>query len=189
MQATAPGGMLQPLDKCYIKIKSKTIQFKSIPDISDQKSAEYTDEAVIGRASPMKTYSHSGKRTINLELYFYITEANDPTTNLENLRWIASACYPEDISGGGGPGAPVQANGQGGVPFIPPPVCKLRCGDLLATQDLCVVLMSYSVKFPRDVAFDEDTYCPWFFQVSTSWEVVYKSSDLPGQDRIVQFGR
>jgi hypothetical protein len=176
MQATVPGGKLRELDKCYVIIRGQKIAFNNIPDISDSKSAAYNDEAIIGRAFPMKTYSHSENRSINVEMYFYVTEDGDVQKNLGYLRLIESATYPQD-------------GGQGGAPYAPPSVCKLRCGDLLATDDLCVVLKNYSVKFPRDVGLDEATLCPWMFQVSTQWDVVYRSTDLPGQERIVTTGR
>ena len=176
MQATIQGGKLRELDKCYIKIKDRTIKFRSVPDLSDTKSAQYNDEPIIGRSFPMKTYSHSENRAISVELYFYTIEQQDIQNNIADMRAIASATYPR--------------NGlSGGAPYTPPPICKLRCGDLLADGELCVVLKSYSVKFPRDVAWDEQTYLPYTFQISTQWEVVYRSTDLPGQERIMQSGR
>jgi hypothetical protein len=54
---------------------------------------------------------------------------------------------------------------------------------------LCVVLRRYSVKLPTDVAWDEETYCPYKFDLETEWEVVYTSSDLPGAERIFSTGR
>jgi hypothetical protein len=50
-------------------------------------------------------------------------------------------------------------------------------------------LKSYSVKFPTDVVWDQDFYVPYKFDVDTSWDVVYRSSELPGQERIAQLGR
>lgn len=176
MNATIQGGKLRALDKGYILIKDRRIKFRSLPDISDTKSATYADEPIIGRAFPMKTYSHSDNRSIGVELYFYTVEPDDIDRNILDLRAIESAVYPQDGSGAG-------------APYTPPPICKLKCGQLLADEALCVVLKSYSVKFPRDVAWDEATYLPCTFQVSTSWEVVYRSTDLPGQDRIMISGR
>jgi hypothetical protein len=60
---------------------------------------------------------------------------------------------------------------------------------LLGAEPLCVVLRNYTVKFPTDVAWDENFYCPYKFDVETTWEAVYKSSDLPGQERIFTSGR
>jgi hypothetical protein len=50
---------------------------------------------------------------------------------------------------------------------------------------LCVVLKQYSVSFPTDVIWDEQTYLPYKFDVDLTWEVVYSNDTLPGQDQIL----
>ncbi len=176
MQATLPGGALRTLDKAYISIKGTRIPFVALPDVGDSKSAEYSDEPIIGRATTLKTYSYSSSRKISIELYFYIVEDGDAEENISRLRLLQSALYPEDGQGGG-------------APYVPPPVCKIKFGSMLSDDEICAVLRSCSSKYPRDVAYDEATYCPYFFQVSTEWDVVYKATDLPGQDRIFNTGR
>ena len=60
----------------------------------------------------------------------------------------------------------------------------------MCSSDL-VILKSYSIKFPREVVW-VDVYGGLFpvqFDVDTTWEVVYASSDLPGQERIFSQGR
>ena len=177
MKATKIGnkGKLVPIDNCYIVIpsgsKEKKIIFNNLPDISDTKSATYADETVIGRGSPLKTYSQSDNRAINVTIHFVALDKDDLDENLKSLRAIQSAVYPRE--------------GEGGAPFIPPPVCKLKCGQLLSdSEDLCVLLKSYSVKFPTDTSWNSDSYIPYKFDVDTSWEVVYSSADLPGQEKI-----
>lgn len=154
------------------------IILNNLPDISDSKSAVYNGEGIIGRASPIHTYSHSAERTISMQLHFFIVEPNDGLKNLQYLRAIQSAVYPRRGDTGGEL-----------LPYRPPPVCRIRCGKLLGDEDLCVILQSYSVKFPTEVAWDEKTYCPYRFDVDTSWVVTYTTVDLPFQDRIVQSGR
>lgn len=172
--ATLPDGQLNPIENCWVIIPNyKKIMVKALPDLGDSKSASYADEPIMGRSFPLKTFSHSENRSINLQIHFYATKKSDLTENLNSLRAIQSAVYPRD------------ENGQ----FLPPPVCSLKCGGLLASSPLCVVLKSYSVKFPTDVVWDEDLYVPWKFDVDTTWETVYKNSDLPGQDRIIESGR
>lgn len=180
-------GALTPISNCYIDIPgAKKIVLDNLPEISDTKSASYADETVIGRSNPIKTYSQSDNRSITMQLHFVISKPSDVNTNLENLRAIQSACYPRE--------------GEGGAPFIPPPVCKIKCGKLLSARgELCVILKTYSVKFPTEVAwmgdsqlgtgagFDE-TFTPMKFDVDTTWDVVYASSDLPGQERIFTLG-
>lgn len=174
-KATTPGGPLVYLEDCYVIIPSfGKINFNVLPDISDQKTATYNDEAVIGRASPMKTYGSSDNRAISLQIHLVVSHPGDVGDNLKILRAIESAVYPRA--------------GSGGAPFVPPPICQLKCGQLLAERDLCVVLTQYSVKFPTEVAWDEETFTPFKFDIDTSWQVVYKSTDLPGQARIMQLG-
>jgi hypothetical protein len=151
---------------------------RSLPEIGDSKQATYNQENIIGRSFPIYTYSHSGDRSITMQVHFFIIEEQDAERNLQDLRAIQSAVYPR-------PGAD-------GAPYMPPVICQLRCGALLAKQEVvCAVLQSYSVKFPTEVAWYEGgagNYCPYRFDVDTQWLTVYTSSALPYQDRIFQMG-
>ena len=178
--ATEIGGDLKDIPYCYIYIPGRTgttIKMHSLPDITDSKSAAYNDEPIIGRSFPLKTYSHSENRSISMQVHFFVRKLADVDSNIASLRALESAVYPRDAESG--------AN----APFIPPPVCRIRCGSLLGDSDLCVILKSYSVKFPTDVPWDEVTFIPYKFDVDLNWEVVYKTSELPGQSRILSYGR
>jgi len=179
-KATTPSGDLIDLKECYIIIPVGTgfqkFTLSSLPEISDSKSAAYTDEPIIGRSFPLKTYSHSENRVISMQIHLFVRQKADVYFNLQILRALQSCTYPRNDKTGIG------------APYIPPPICQIKCGRLLGDISLCVVLKSYSVKYPTDVPWDEDTYTPWKFDIDTNWEVVYKSSDLPGQDRILQLG-
>jgi hypothetical protein len=178
--ATISGGKLKPLHDCYVIVPTNGGDFKitlnNLPDITDSKSASYNDETVIGRSSPLKTYSQSDNRTISMQIHMIVSSPEQVGLNLAYLRALQSAVYPRD--------------GFNGAPFVPPPICRIKCGKLLADYgELCVILKSYSVKFPTEVSWDEGTFVPFKFDVDTNWDVVYKSSDLPGQDRIFMLGR
>ena len=195
-KGTISGGSLRPINDCYIIIPIGREEYKiildNLPEISDTKSANYSDEVVIGRASPLKTYSQSDNRSISMQLHFIISKPSDVVTNLRNLRAIQSATYPREGEG----------EGQDRSPFVPPPVCRIKCGKLLSDRgELCVILKSYSVKFPTEVSWhseemdedglnyvDEGYFTPMKFDVETTWDVVYSSSDLPGQERIFNLG-
>jgi len=183
-KATFSGGNLAPIDQCYLFIPSignippRRIIFKILPDITDQKGADYSDESVIGRSSPLKTYSSSQNRTIGMQIHFVISQPEERLINLQHLRAIESCVYPRT-------GAASGSN----APFVPPPICQIKCGNLLGDSPLCVVLKSYSVKFPTEVAWDETYFTPFKFDVDTNWDVVYRTSDLPGQARIFNSGR
>lgn len=179
MKATNDG-KLNVIPDFYIAIPGfgSPITVKALPDISDSKQASYNPETIMGRAAPMYTYSHSGDRTISIQLHLGITEEGDAEKNLETLRKIQSAAYPRQ--------------GTGGAPYIPPVVCTIKCGDLLAKEPICAILQSYNVRFPTEVAWwtgDDGKYCPYRFDIDTSWVAVYTSSDLPYADRIFRTGR
>jgi len=175
MKSTLPNGSLKAITDCYISIpRYKKIYMYILPDISDSKSAQYSDEAIIGRSSPFKTYSHSENRTISWTAYFMTTHDNpnrdgSAIMNLRNLRAIQSVTYPRDKP----------------APYAPPPVCSIKCGSILGNEELCVVLRSYTVKFPTDVSWDEETLLPYKFSVDMSWDVVYQSDQLPGWANII----
>src|SRR5690606_13912801 len=120
-QATIPGGDLINLDDCYVYVPGRErIRLHALPDITDSKSASYNDEPIIGRSFPLKTFSHSENRSISMQLHFYVRKRSDIGENIINLRALESAVYPRDSSSG--------AN----APFVPPPVCRIKCGGLLA---------------------------------------------------------
>ena len=193
--ATIIGGALVPIENCYVAIPCEgcdnglsgsgaeyasngefVLRFKVLPEISDSKTASYNDETVIGRSSPLKTYSQSDNRTISMQIHMVVSSADDVEYNLAAMRAIQSAVYPR--------------KGHNGAPFTPPPVCRMKCGRLLTEgAELCVILKSYSVKFPTETAWDESSYMPQKFDIDTQWDVVYISADLPGQERIFTSGR
>lgn len=178
MKATNSTGALLPIPNCTINIPGcRTIELNALPDVSDTKEAQYNDEPIIGRAFPLKTFSHSENRVINMTLHFFILNPADVTLRMDNLRAIQSATYPRD-------------GVSGNTPFIPPPVCQLQCGRLLGDRPVCAVLRSYSVKYPIDVVWTEyeGAYLPIKFDIDTQWQVVYRSDRLPGQQNIYEDG-
>lgn len=174
---TENNGTLVAIDQCYLDIPNAgRITFNNLPDISDSKSVSYNDEPIIGRSTPLKTFKSSETRTISMQIHLFVTSRSDVSGNIQTLRAIESAAYTR--------------SGQGGAPFIPPPVCKIKCGALLGDTDVCVVLKSYSVKFPTDVAWStyDNQFTPFKFDIDTTWDVVYSSEKLPGQDSILTLG-
>ncbi len=164
-KATTAIGALQELVKCRIETPNGVIRLKILPEITDSKSAAYVNETIMGRSSPVTTFSHSEPRMINSELTFMVTICQDILDNLTYMRLIESLVYP-------GPAA-------GGAPYTPPPICKFYCGKLLGDTGVCVVLKTYSVRIPTDVAWDVETYLPYRFTISCQWEVVYACKNLP----------
>lgn len=200
-KATFLGGRLIHLDKklYYIKLRyiavaagvdggsemrEFLIGFQCLPDISDTKEAVYTDEAVMGRATPMKTYSHSGPRVITIGMHLYTVTEDDIYYNLQLLRVLQSCVYPQDRD---------DRNEEGkhtGItfPYVPPIIGQLKIASLLGELPLCAVLRNYNVKYDPTVAWDETTGIPYKFDIDTTWEAVYNSTNLPNSWRIMGSG-
>ena len=171
----SPGGILKTLnDKCMIKIGNYTINMRILPSIADGKRASFVDTVIPGRSTPIKSYSHSESRVITMKLPFIVVTAEDYITNVNHLRAIASATYPQE-----------------GTPYIPPPVCTIQCGLMLGSKPLCCLLEGYSVDVPTNVTWHKDYLIPCYFEVSTTWQVVYSTygnSQLPNASTILGSG-
>ena len=180
--ATDATGKLNFILPCYIRVEKETIYMYSLPDITDSKDAGYDEQNGMGRTSPFKTFNSAGSRKISWKLTFVSYDYASRERNLKNLRLLESCVYPRQD--------PANI-----IPYIPPAILSIRCGDLLCKNDeeLNVILTSYSVTFPNDkVWYSEDDGSGFLFpaklDVTLSFEVVYDSRYLPGADRIIKLG-
>lgn len=184
MRATDASGNLLPIKNCYIKAfvngKDREVKMYILPDISDSKQANYSDETGVGRSAPLKVFSHGENRSISWAVHFFSDTQQKARENLDNLRILESLVYPD--------------NNINSI-VSPPPIARIRCGDLLSNDDLCVVLKTYTVKFPTDVAwqtFESEvgtgSYMPIKFDVDMTFEVVYQTIQLPNSSKILNFG-
>jgi len=167
---------LKPID-CTITVPGAgDLQPRILPEVTDSKSATYNDEPIIGRSFPVKTYSHSDNRSIGMKWHIVIVDEETKSEAIRQLKAFQSCVYPID--------------GQGQTPYEPPSICTIDCGEILSAGSggatLCVVLKSYSVSYPTDVAWDEDDLIPYKFDIDLQWDVVYATSDLPGSDKIIE---
>lgn len=183
MKATNSIGELEYIPNCDIQIPTDSgiyeIRLRVLPEISDSHSFQYQNESITGRAVPIKTASHGEDRTINMKVKFVILRDSDARTNLNHIRALQGATYPREIP---------QS------PYVPPPICRIRCGNLLTGPNtsgyVCAVLRQCNVSYDTSVAWyvgvDEFTYVPYKVEVDLSWEVVYSSQNLPGQNKIMR---
>jgi hypothetical protein len=171
--ATSPTGALINTG-WTLTIGQSVIPLKILPDVSDSKSAQYNDEPVMGRSFPIKTYAYSENRTIGMTVYFYADTQQALNCNWTYCRIIQSATYPRST---------IQMGNM--LPYRPPQLCQLKGSALLATGPLCVVIKRYGLKIPRDVPLDPTTLIPYYFTMDIEMDVVYNSTDLPGQERII----
>lgn len=175
MKATNPDGTLVELENCWIQVGDfRKIKMKILPDVSDSKQATYSDMTAIGRSSPMKSYSHSDNRTISWTVHFMVTQEQDKLEISENIAMLQSAVYPK---------------GKNDELYSPPPLCKIKCGggsEELGSKEMCTILKSYSLKFPTDVAWDDELYLPYKLDMELQFEVVYNTDEFPYAEDIFQ---
>jgi hypothetical protein len=172
--ATNKSGRLNYITDCYVDVGGIRIVMNNLPDISDSHDAQYASENGVGRSMPTRTYSYSGDRKVGWTIHFMADTPAALQQNLQALRLLESATYPRSQAGN--------------LPYLPPPICKIKCGKLLGNYELCAVLENYSVKFPTDIPWSEDGYIPYKFDVDLQFTVVYDSANLPGSERILVLG-
>jgi len=170
-RATDTTGILQPITSIAVFIPGYgTLNPRVLPEITDSKSASYADEQVQGRSFPIKTFAHSENRVITMKWHFVVMDSNTLREAQTYVRAFQSAVYP------------AASNTS---PYAPPPICTLQYGSVLSKDKLCVILRQYSVSYPTDVAFDENTLFAFRFDIDLSWEAVFPSSQLPNQSMIL----
>jgi hypothetical protein len=178
MIATQRGGRLKPMTDCYIKIGDFPIYMYILPDISDSHSASYNTKNGTGRSLPTYTFSYGEARTIGWNMHLYADSYDALSYNLKILRMLEALTYP-------------RSNAKN-LPFLPPNIVKLKCGEVLGSYEICAVLKSYSVKFPNDVPWSPPlegfSYIPYKIDVDLSFEAVYDAGTLPGSERIITDG-
>lgn len=181
MKATYPSGRLIPIPDCYIEIPdllpNAPIPMTILPDISDGKSATYSDESGIGRSVPFKSYTNSDNRSISWTIHWVLCNDGDQEQVLQWIRALEACVYPQD--------------GDVDIPYYPPPICKLRCGKLLASSDvgpICAVLKSYSIKYDPSVPWDDKNLLPFKLDMDLQFDVIYNQAELPGASQILQSG-
>lgn len=187
MKATSEGGLLREIDKCSIKIGTYIIKSRILPDISDQKSATYSEETGMGRATPFKSYQHSDNRSIGWTAHYIVTQKSDVQEFIKDIKNIQAAVYPrESVSN---PYSP---------PYQPPVICQLSCGELLSdgkgdkhpttkSKSVYAVMKSYNIKYDTSVPWDEETLLPYKFDIDMQFEVIYDQSNLPNSKNIITF--
>lgn len=188
-KATIDGGNLIPIEDCYIiipsigPIQAREIQPRStkitmniLPDISDRKSVNYADESGIGRSMPFKSFQSSENRSISWTIHWIVCKETDSNQILSWLRLIEACTYPVQRSN---------------LPYTPPPICQIRCGNLLSSDSagpIYAILKDYSVKFDTSVPWDEKNLLPSKLDVDLNFDVVYNMDNLPFADKILRDG-
>lgn len=173
MKATARGGKLLNIDDIYIQVKSTKIIAYILPDVSDSKGASYADENAIGRSTPFKNYSFSENRVIQWNHHWIVDTRDRIDQILREIRILQSLVYPSSET----------------KPYAPPNLAKLKLGNILDDKkELCCILKTYSLKYPTDVPWYNDSgknvSIPYKVDMDLSFEVVYDNSAKSGGDKL-----
>ena len=167
------GRLLKLKATCYIIIDDFTYDFRSLPEISDSKQANYNSQTVFGRSSPIRSYSDSGARSISVNFDLYNTDEESRSTNASFLRYLAVAVHPTYEG------------------YQPPPICKFACGSLLSgkidgdPEPISCLIMDYNISYGRDSIFD-DKMMPFHVSGSLNLEVVHSRASLPGKKEVIE---
>jgi len=140
------------------------VRWQVWPDeISDEKSVEWGNIPIIGRAEPIKTYFASRQRVFAFTLFFVASADSNDGGTAEDVRkkvnFLRSLTYPRRTPGG---------------LVLTPPVAQLIVGDLISSR--CVastVRASYTGPWdtfqrvrsslgPFDQVYDESVGRPYF---------------------------
>lgn len=108
-------------------LQRDVLPFQFLPEsIQDSKAAVYGDITVIGRSTPIKTYSHTGAETLAFSLKFFANpEQRDaslsPKLIKERVDFCKSLVYPVYT----------------GFIVKPPPMCIVKIGNYIAFYGVC----------------------------------------------------
>ena len=179
--ATNSLGKLNPIPDCYIRAKDYYIVMYNLPNITDQKATPYTPENGMGRTQPFISFNEGGLRTIQWSFSMISYDEESVARNFGYMRILEASVYP-------------RKDPANVVPYIPPVVMSVRCGDLLANggAELNVVLTNYNFEFSSEQVWNSEynvaRYMPARVEVRLNFDVVYDTRFLPGVDRILSLG-
>jgi hypothetical protein len=153
-------------------------RFKTLPEVQVQKDATYGDVTILGRSSPVKTYSGSGYRKLSVTFHLHSFSEADKNYNLLFIRALDSLLHPiyEDT-------------------YMPPPVAQFRCGNLVGQMsNASTSLGSYVHVICMNTSYTLDPSVVWigridlfpvYISVQASFDIVYPFSELPGQKDVI----
>lgn len=190
---------------CYIKVasanygsntntntSSSVIQqgfwLTSLPELTWRKEASYNTQNIIGRSSPIISYSSSKSRTIEIVLHMHNPTYQDMIYNMNAVHYLASAVHPRYQS-----------------TYAPPPICTLACGSSQGGAPLTTttasgstrsantspfaylrfIMTSISQSFNSESVWDDVLMVPRNWDVQISGEVIYNYVNLPGSSDVL----
>lgn len=175
--ATSGSGAINPIDDgsyyAYLRVPQssnplnggETWRLYALPEITESKDATYSDAPILGRATPVKTYSYSTYRKLSVTFHLHGTSHKMHVYNTKFVHAVASAVHP------------VYAN-----TYLPPRICQFFCGPLIDL--VSVVVTHYSFSMSPEVVWPG--LVPIDMTLQADMDVVYAFANLPGADDVLQ---
>lgn len=163
MKATSGTGNLEIIKDIIFEIGGEKADIYAVPEISESKSAKYNDIGIMGRSTPLKSYSYSDNKSIDVTFFCHSIDAITLEANKKLLRMVRSSVYPV-YSG-----------------YVPPKVGYLKIFDILEND---IVGNSYSLTYGNQYAW-KDEQLPIYMEIRANFHAVWPHSDLPGFDDII----
>jgi len=125
-------------------LETRVLEFVYMPaEFSESKAAEWANVNILGRSEPIVSYSHSGPRVFNLNLWFIVHgERSYAQEILEPIRLIRSWVYPYYST---------QERGQPNTRLSTPPTLLFVVGSWLRQR--CIAQrynITYRAPWGRD---------------------------------------
>jgi hypothetical protein len=151
-------------------------QFVALPEVSDSKEAQYSDIPILGRSSPIPTFSHSGYRRLQIVFHLHSTSEELRKYHAQFIWAAASLVHPEYEQS-----------------YRPPRLAWFKCGTLIGggsdrTSGGYVRLLTDSVNYtldPEQVWLDRSDLMPQYVSLSMAVRVVYNYRGLPGANKVL----
>lgn len=151
-------------------------QFVALPEVSDSKEAQYSDIPILGRSSPIPTFSHSGYRKFQIAFHLHSITDELKQYHVNFIRAVASLVHPEYNNS-----------------YRPPRLAWFKCGSLIGIPTATggrgyvrILAESYSYTMdPEYVWLDQLDLVPQYIALNINVRVVYSYARLPGADSVL----
>ncbi len=141
----------------------------ALPDIDEDKDAQFADAEVLGRSSPIPSYKSSGYKQLNVTFHLHSTSKLMAEYNVRFIRAMRSFVYPQYEN-----------------TYLPPYVGKFKCGPLWRGRGgggMNFLLSNYSFGASSENVWPD--LIPVTIAFRCSMKIVYPYSQLPGAADVV----
>ncbi len=149
------------------------IFFQSNPQISDAKSANYTNNNPMGRGEGFSNYQNSSNRSFSITLnYNAVSQTHDTYWVAQQVSRLKALVYPIYS----------RQNRNAKETFSTPPLILLNYG--LQYVNIPCKVLSYSSSLDPETPMDTTTMLPYNVSITLDLQTSYPYGYVPGHDDI-----